>query len=252
MQFECDVELPDMRGWTLVVSSVSVGNVGQLAMDVILATLHGSGLLSLVSQVSHPMVIPMAGSDPIVRDSTQLSTAMQLYTCSQSKLALLQLRSGLMPGSSGQWCADLVSWAHGAGVTRLVTLTSSLAHERQECQLTGSPFRYLATGSVSVPQGFIRLEPRQTVHGLPVDNSQQELYLPGSGIALDLYHLLSKDNMELIILSKFTEEGDNTRDGLELADYCNAMIHWSADTKYSVPHSWSSLFGAPAPAEMFW
>ena len=161
MQFESDVELPDMSDWTLLVSSVSVGNVGQLAMDVILATLQVSGQLRLVSQVHHPMVIPMAGADPIVRDSPQLSTAMQLYTCAPSKLALLQLRSGLMPGSSGQWCADLVTWARCVGVSRLVTLTSSLAHERQECQLTGSPFRYLATSeSVTVPEGFIRLEPR--------------------------------------------------------------------------------------------
>ena len=47
-------------------------------------------------------------------------------------------RSGLVAGSSGQFCADLVSWAQELGLEQLVCLTSSLAHERQECQLTGA------------------------------------------------------------------------------------------------------------------
>ena len=40
MQFEVDSQLPALKGCTLVVACVSVGNVGQLATDVILATLH--------------------------------------------------------------------------------------------------------------------------------------------------------------------------------------------------------------------
>ena len=69
MELERDVQLPSLTGATLVVSCVSVGNVGQLAMDVILATLHRHGHLSLVSQVNHPSVIPMCGADPIINVS---------------------------------------------------------------------------------------------------------------------------------------------------------------------------------------
>ena len=72
MEFERDVQLPCLTGATLVVSCVSVGNVGQLAMDVILATLHRHGHLALVSQVSHPSVIPMCGADPIINVSYSL------------------------------------------------------------------------------------------------------------------------------------------------------------------------------------
>ena len=56
----------------------------------------------------------------------------------------------------------------------------------------------------------------------------------------------------MLVLSKFTEEGDNTRDGVEVADMANTALAWSPDTQYSVPHSWRMLFGAPAPVEMFW
>ena len=79
-----------------------------------------------------------------------------------------------------------------------------------------------------------------------------QLYLPGSGIALELFSLAKSQGLEMLVVSKFTEEGDNTRDGVEVADMANAAISWTPGTQYSVPHSWRMLFGAPAPAEMFW
>merc|ERR1719436_1243293 len=91
--------------------------------------------------------------------------------------------------SSGQFCADLVSWAQELGLQQLVCLTSSLAHERQECQLTGTSFRYVATDGAKVPDNFVKLEPKASLHGLPVDSGVEELYLPGSGAALELYRL---------------------------------------------------------------
>ena len=48
MEFEADIILPDLSGHTLILPCVSVGNVGQLAVDVVLATLQPT----LVSQVS--------------------------------------------------------------------------------------------------------------------------------------------------------------------------------------------------------
>ena len=47
MEFEAGITMPDLSGFTLLLPSVSVGNVGQLAIDVVLATLQPS----LVSQV---------------------------------------------------------------------------------------------------------------------------------------------------------------------------------------------------------
>ena len=48
MEFEAGITMPDLSGFTLLLPSVSVGNVGQLAIDVVLATLKPS----LVSQVN--------------------------------------------------------------------------------------------------------------------------------------------------------------------------------------------------------
>ena len=47
MELEASLSLPSLRDFTLLLPSVSVGNVGQLAVDVVLATLRPR----LVSQV---------------------------------------------------------------------------------------------------------------------------------------------------------------------------------------------------------
>ena len=57
MQLEPDCSLlpEQLRGCRLVLACVSVGNVGQLAVDVVLATLSRQQQLTLVSQVPrHP------------------------------------------------------------------------------------------------------------------------------------------------------------------------------------------------------
>ena len=56
---------------------------------------------------------------------------------------ILQVRSGLLPGTTAQFSADLVAWTAHLGLARLVCLTSSLAHERQEPQLSGEEKCYV-------------------------------------------------------------------------------------------------------------
>ena len=60
MQLEPDCSLlPErLRGCRLVLACVSVGNVGQLAVDVVLATLSRQQQLTLVSQVLSPIQLP--------------------------------------------------------------------------------------------------------------------------------------------------------------------------------------------------
>ena len=69
-----------LEGSSLVVACVSVGNVGQLAADVLLASLQAAGQLTLLSQLHHPAVIPLAGSDP-VEVGVCLSVYVYVFLC---------------------------------------------------------------------------------------------------------------------------------------------------------------------------
>ena len=101
MEHERDVSLTGLEGYSLVLACVSVGNVGQLATDVLLASLQAAGQLSLLSQLHHPAVIPVVGADPLQDDGAGLTCGLQLYLSQQHKLLILQVRSGLLPGTSG-------------------------------------------------------------------------------------------------------------------------------------------------------
>ena len=101
MEHERSLSLTGLEEHSLVVACVSVGNVGQLATDVLLASLQAAGQLSLLTQLHHPALIPVVGADPLQPGAANLTCGLQLYHSSQHKLLILQVRSGLLPGTSG-------------------------------------------------------------------------------------------------------------------------------------------------------
>ena len=120
--------------------------------------------------------------------------------------------------------------------------------------LSGSSMRFLATENLSLtlPAHFVSLEPRQPVAGL-TPSEERQVYLPGSGMATSLLEVRREEGkVEAVVLSKFCEEGDNSGDGMEVADYSNQLLGWSPDRRYRPPHSWTLLFGPPPPRQMFW
>jgi len=254
MEFENSVNIPCLKDYTMVLPCVSVGNVGQLAVDVLLATLKPS----LVSQVHHPSLIPCCGSDPINPDSGVLTTAMQLYMDESTKMGVFQIRSGLLPGQGAKFVADLLGWCQERGVGRIVCLTSSHSHERSDKQLSGTPLRYLATSSLTssypVPESFTRLENKEQFPGLRREEQPEAVFIPGGGLAKRFLSGCEQGGLQCLVLLKFCSEGDNTADAIQVADYLHQYLPWrpSSQDKYSVPPSWRHLFGPPAPQEMFW
>ena len=67
--------------------SVSIGNVGQLAIDVLLASTKAE----FVTGLFHPAILPVIGSDPLNLKSERLMTGLELFKT--EKEAILQLRS---------------------------------------------------------------------------------------------------------------------------------------------------------------
>ena len=235
MEFEAGVVLPDLSGFTMLLPSVSVGNVGQLAIDVVLATLKPT-LITQVRiicqgsflrpnclksiQILHPSLIPCAGADPLNVGSPILTTAMQLYIHPESKLVVFQIRSGLLPGKGGAFLTDLLEWAKEVKITKLVCLSSSHAHERSDVQLRGSPLRFLASSTLdkeaSVPEGFIRLESKERFPGICSQEQPEAMFIPGGGLAKRFLQGCEEKEMQGLVLLKFCAEGDNTQDAIQV------------------------------------
>ena len=100
------------------------------------------------------------------------------------RLAVLQVRSGLLPGEGAAFLQDLLAWAEARGLARLVMLASSHSHQRVDRQLQGgSPLRYIATTALLAaappPQSFVTFEEE----GVVVPGGGEGVVVPGGGLA---------------------------------------------------------------------
>ena len=86
-----------LQGRTLVVPAVGAGNVGQLAADLLIATLQ----LPRVGYAEEPHVLPCVGCAPYAHAAAgTLATPLELYAADGQGPVVLQMRSPAAPGAS--------------------------------------------------------------------------------------------------------------------------------------------------------
>jgi len=248
-----------VTGFTAIIPSVCVGNVGQLATDLVLAS---AAAPRRVSAVSHPALLPVVGADPIDEtDNDRLMTACEVFRNDEKKLLVFQIRSGINAQGKDDFVAALVDWCKVENVSELIVLTSSSAEERIDEQLTGPQFRYLSTIEEEKFRklDWIQLEKRKRFPGLEHGKevgAADAIFLPGGGFAKSLYLKCEEEGVCTTVLVRFCSEGDNTGEATDLALYLNRwkrLFPVAADKNppLDYPVSWRHLFGNPVPASIY-
>ncbi|XP_065334266.1 proteasome assembly chaperone 2 [Cloeon dipterum] len=238
----------DVTGYKFIIPSVSIGNVGQLAVDILIATVRPEKW----AIAWHPALVPIVGGDPYDYSSNSLATACELYLSKERKLIFLQLRSPLVKEHGKDFLLKLSKWIEEKKFSEVLILASLAAYERFGPQLTGHPFRYLTTSS--------QVDPEISKWGPALEKKQFELggkksedfVMIGSGFAKQLYKSCSSAGVESTVLMKFCDEGFNDTDANQLASFANAWSRiLSADSKWRLPPSWSHLVGNGPPTGIF-
>ena len=119
LKFSPTPDTTNLKNATLILPSISVGNIGQLSIDILLASLKTQRLAAC----HHPSLIPLVGSNPLDAKSTELMTACELYIsekdarmeCDQN-IVLMQIRSAIAQNKSGEFLDDLLSWCNHVGI----------------------------------------------------------------------------------------------------------------------------------------
>uniref|UniRef100_A0A2K5UC28 Proteasome assembly chaperone 2 n=1 Tax=Macaca fascicularis TaxID=9541 RepID=A0A2K5UC28_MACFA len=216
----CGESAPDLAGFTLLMPVVSVGNVGQLAMDLIISTLSMSKIVYFYTDC----LVPMVGNNPYATaegNSTELSINAEVYSLPSRKLVALQLRSIFIKYKSKPFCEKLLSWVKSSGHARVIVLSSSHSYQRNDLQLHSTPFRYLLTPSMqrSVQNKIKSLnwQEMEKSRCIPeIDDSEFCIRIPGGGITKTLYDESCSKEIQMVVLLKFVSEGDNIPDALGL------------------------------------
>ncbi len=70
---------------------MSVGNVGQLSVDLLLSSLCGKAPPPPFSSVDHPALLPVASVDAADAKSDRIMTACQVYWMEKEKMYIFQV-----------------------------------------------------------------------------------------------------------------------------------------------------------------
>ncbi|CAL9691542.1 unnamed protein product [Knipowitschia caucasica] len=253
---------PDLKGFTLIMPVVAVGNVGQLAVDLVISSLD----MCRVGHIHTDCLLPMAGNNPYssrLEDADGVHTAAEVYMSRDMKLAALQIRSPVIQKRTKKFRQVLVSWIKASGFSRTIVLSSSLAYQRDDRQLQGSALRYLVTPSMwkSSEEAlkelqWLEMEKVQAFPGLSDGNTEPKLYIPGGGITKGLYTDSCAEDLPLAVLLLFCSEGDNIPDAITLSNHLNSWLHLldnhdEDQNKWKIPPSWTLMFGGSYPPALF-
>ncbi|KAM4630767.1 proteasome assembly chaperone 2 [Polymixia lowei] len=253
---------PSFKGFTLLMPAVSVGNVGQLAVDLIVSTLN----MRRVGYIHTDCLIPMVGNNPYAtsaENAEELHTAAEVYTAAEMKLAVLQIRAPIIQTKFRKFRKLMVSWIKASEFSRTVVLSSSHAYQRDDQQLQGMPLRYLVTpalqkvsGDALKELGWREMERVSPFPGLTDTNTEARLYIPGGGITKGLFTDSCAEELPLAVVLIFCSEGDNIPDAITLVNHLNDWLHLldnpsQGPNKWKIPSSWRLLFGSGIPPAIF-
>merc|ERR1711862_863961 len=171
----------------------------------------------------------------------RMTTACELYKT--DKEAILQLRSGLVPGPKRDiFLTDLVKWIVSKKFSKVILLTSTEADERLDNQIRGSQFRFISKHFENDLKAleFLELEKRQ----------EEDIFIPGSGFTKALYKKCLDEDIPTAIFMSFASEGNNSDDGISLAKYLNSWVQ-IIPGKFKIPPSWESFYGGPPPTIIY-
>ncbi|XP_063220764.1 proteasome assembly chaperone 2 [Bacillus rossius redtenbacheri] len=247
------------KGYAFILPSVSVGNVGQLAMDLVLSSLTAVK----IGYVLHPAILPVVGSDPYDLESSSLMISCEIFVVEDKKLILMQIRSPLIKTFRNDFLLKLLKWIQKMELSPVFILTSSHEYERNDEQIRGTPLRFLMTADLFSKHeetiaklGWKELEKRGCPDLTSQENHPEEAYIPGGGFAKLLFDTCAFQKISSAVLLKFCSEGDNIPDAVLLANYLNDLIRLvpegtSSVDRWHFPPSWKHLFGNAPDRELY-
>ncbi|XP_066481574.1 proteasome assembly chaperone 2 [Tiliqua scincoides] len=257
---------PAFEGSTLLMPAVSVGNVGQLSVDLVIFTLG----MSRIGYFYTDCLVPMIGNNPYAtteENATELCINAEVYAVPSKELVVLQIRSPFIKNKYSAFCQMLLSWVKSCGFAKVAVLSSSHAYQRNDQQLLGTSLRYLLSPAVQKTDSdqMQRLNWKQLekIAAFPeVNDDAKVLHIPGGGITKLLFTESCTRGIQMVVLLKFCSEGDNIPDALALADYLNEWLHLTANqqqpgspastsSRWKIPSSWKLLFGSGLPPALF-
>jgi len=199
----------DFKDFVLILPAVSVGEIGQLSIDLLISNMEG---VRTVGQILHHSILPMIARDAFHEDSQKLCSALEVYSCPEKKLLVFQQRSPFVKGRIPQFRDCLLAWIKEQQISRVIHLSSCSAHVRTDSDLIGSQFRFLVCCDDELKEEFKakfnwkEFDTKRTKLNNEMED-EQSLHMPGSGITKSLMEDCDRLGVPFVAFVPFSNPG---------------------------------------------
>ncbi|KAI9000000.1 PAC2 family-domain-containing protein [Gaertneriomyces semiglobifer] len=249
-----------LEGATLVLPSPNgLGNVGQLAVDLLISSLG----LERIGFLSSSLILPVVGNDSYVsQGAPELHTNFEVYQSPSGadlSFTVIQLRTPVIPvllflqnslsqKRGVQFAQKLFEWIGRSKVKEVIVVTAADAGRREDRQIMSDRLRLLWSSTnriysdAAAVLGYATLEEPAPKTWLP--ESQQSPVPPGAGGTRFLYAEMQKSDTPMVAAIWFTTEGDNMNDAVQLAGRVAFLLGGRKETiQWKMPQSWQGIYG---------
>lgn len=234
------------QGCTLVLPVVAIGNIGQLAVDLLLNTFA----VTRVGFLKDFSILPVAGHGALdyleERGQSLLHIGLEVFYDEKNKLVFIQQRSPVTKSERNNFVNNLTNWIIAQQFSRVIMLTSADARRRTDKQISSSPFGYLISPTSAHFKD--KLAAMKDWWPYPTDYE----YIPGSGLTRRLVSSFNSKSIDFATLIMFTVDGNNSEDSIQYVHYLSPLLDIStSDVVWKTPKSWLGVYGSELMMELY-
>lgn len=256
----------------LIVPSVSVANVPQLAIDLLICTLDLQLVCRLPEDYVYPFAgprdLPATGSTKNPKDSG-ITTALEVFTSKTHGISVIQVRSPTLPGCRNRFILNtLLPFIKASNFSEVIiagstnsALSEIIPPPKYKLFYENHTNGDLNEQEQEAVKKYDSLSTRLSNLSIASDkfptseapNNPDKL--PESGIVLEALTAIAKAGLKVVAAVIYVFEGDNLLDAKDLADELAALVELDVkaakDDKQKLqwiePISWSYVYGKEIP-----
>lgn len=223
--------------YTLIMPICAVGNIGQLACDLIISTLLSKQECQLIGRLYSPAIMSVVGPNAFSPKGPP-SSSTEVYESKKHKLVIIQQRTTYFKQLRNIYIDELVGWITASRFDNVLVLTSSFAQcnpdTTQLGELAASSIRSITTSQFEINERWRSLDIKPLPDKRTIKVVQDGLtFLPGSGITKPLIKACEKSFIRAAFLVDFCSEGINIQDCFEVVNIIDKFLDLSCSDRHT-------------------
>lgn len=219
--------------YTLIIPVCAVGNIGQLACELLISTLLRKQECLLIGRIYSPALMAVVGPNAFAPNKGLPTTSTEVYESQKHKLVIILQRTSYYKDLKDIFIQELVNWIKESQFDNILVLSSSFAQCNPDTSQLGNelnweicPIRSITTRSFQSNDKWLSLNLKQIPNKRTIKVVQDGLtFLPGSGITKPFIKACEKAFIPAAFLIVFCSEGINSKDCYVVANLVDKYLN---------------------------